>query len=241
MTGGAAGLGRHLAWTLSGAGCQVVVADRDGAAAEACAGEIRRGGGTATAVGCDVTVDADLVGLVGIADELGGADLLVNNAGGWGGAPEQYPDAAVGEWTAVLDLNLWGPMRATQLVLAGMRRRGRGAVVNIASSAGVEDTAYRSPPYAAAKAGLLRLTTSLAGLATQGVSVTCVVPGWIGLERAHRQWAALPARERASLPDLVRPELVADTVVGLVRDDVAGGTVVELLDGDQVRVVPPGG
>ena len=128
-------------------------------------------------------------------------------------------------------------MRAVQLCLAGMRERGEGAVVNVASSAGIESSAYGSPPYAVAKAALVRLTTALAGLAEEGVRVTCVVPGWVGLPRAQAEWAALSEHDRERLPELVPPELVAEEIVRLVREDADAGTVVELLDGSQRRVV----
>jgi 3-oxoacyl-[acyl-carrier protein] reductase len=230
VTGGASGLGEHLVRTFVHEGAAVVVADRDAVLAEALVDTVRRAGGSATAVRCDVTVEDDLLHLVAAADALGGADVLVNNAGGWGGAPSQYPQAPPEDWQSVLDLNLGAPMRLLQLALDGMRRRGRGAVVNIASSAGVETTGYGSPPYAVAKAGLVRLTTALAGLQEEGIRVTCVVPGWIGLPRAHVERAALSPTDRAASPELVPPELVAAEVVRLVRDDAAAGTIVELLD-----------
>lgn len=241
VTGGASGLGEHLVRAFAHEDAHVLVADRDVALAGALVDTLRRAGGSATAVRCDVTVEDDLLHLVAAADALGGGDVLVNNAGGWGAAPTQYPQAPPEDWQAVLDLNLGAPMRLLQLALEGMQRRGRGAVVNVASSAGVETTAYGSPPYAVAKAGLVRLTTALAGVQDEGIRVTCVVPGWIGLPRAHAERAALSPTDRAASPELVPPELVAAEVVRLVHDDVAAGTVVELLDGEQRRVVPPGG
>jgi 3-oxoacyl-[acyl-carrier protein] reductase len=239
VTGGATGLGGHLVRAAAGAGAHVVVADRDGDAASPLADAVRAGGGSAPPSRCDVTSEDDLVALVAVAEALGGVDVLVNNAGGWGASAVQYPDAPPEDWDAVLDLNLRAPMRALQLSLPGMRRRGRGAVVNVASSAAVERTAYGSPPYAVAKAGLVRLTTALAGLEREGVRVTCVVPGWIGLARAPAERAALDPHEQAALPALVPPHLVAEEVVRLVRDDAGAGTVVELLDGSDRRVVLP--
>jgi 3-oxoacyl-[acyl-carrier protein] reductase len=237
VTGGASGLGEHVVRAFVGAGAHVVVADRDAAGAGALAAELRGAGGTVTAVGCDVTIEDDRHALVTLAEALGGVDVLVNNAGGWGDRPAHYPDAPPEDWEHVLDLNLRAPMRLLQLCLEGMRLRGRGAVVNVASSAGVETTAYRSPPYAVAKAGLVRLTTALAGLAEEGVVVSCVVPGWVGLPRAHAERAALAATELKAAPELVPPELVAAEVVGLVRAEGSGGTVVELLAGSSRRVV----
>lgn len=239
VTGGASGLGEHVVRAFVAEGAHVVVADRDTAAAEALAARVRAEGGAATGVRCDVVDDGDLLALAALTDRLGGVDALVNNAGGWGEGPSHYPDAPPASWEHVLDLNLRAPMRLTQLVLAGMLRRRRGAVVNIASSAGVETSAYGNPPYAVAKAGLVRLTTALAGLQPDGIRVTCVVPGWIGLPRAHAELAALSPNDRAASPRLVPPELVAAEVLRAVRDDVAAGTVVALLDGDRRRVVPP--
>ncbi|MGG5260623.1 SDR family NAD(P)-dependent oxidoreductase [Phycicoccus avicenniae] len=238
VTAGGGGLGAHLVHALAREGCHVVVADRDADAAARVAEEVRDGGGRATDVRCDVLVDDDLRALVDLTRGLGGVDLLVANAGGWGGASEQYPGAEVGDWSAVLDLNLRAPMLLLQLCLPSMRARGTGAVVTVASSAGVEAGAYGSPPYAAAKAGLVRITTSLADLGAEGVRVTTVVPGWIGLDRAHREWDALPEDERAGLPALVPPSLVAAEVVALARDG-AGGRVVTLLDGERREVLHP--
>ena len=241
VTGGASGLGACLTRAFAQVGSHVVVADRDGAAALDLVAEIRAQGRPATGCRCDVTDEDDVRRLIAVAEELGGVDVLVNNAGGWGGSPVQYPDAPPEDWSAVLDLNLRAPMRAIQLCLAGMRWRGEGAVVNVASSAGIEGSAYGSPPYAVAKAGLVRLTTALASLADEGVRVTCVVPGWIGLPRAHAERAALSEQDRGRLPELVPPELVAHEVVRLVSEDAAAGTVVELLDGSRRRVVHPDG
>ena len=239
VTGGASGLGEHVVRGFAAVGAHVLVADRDAAAAQQVAEGVRAGGGAATACGCDVTVERDLLALLDVADRWGGVDVLVNNAGGWGASSQPYPEAPPEVWSDVLHLNLHAPMRALQLSLPGMRARGRGAVVNVASSAGVEASAYGSPPYAAAKAGLVRLTTAVAGLQDEGIRVTCVVPGWVGLPRALREWAALTPDQRVALPALVPPELVADEVVRLVQEDDPGGSVVLMLDGSSRRVVLP--
>ena len=136
---------------------------------------------------CDVRVPADVEAAIeAVCSRHGGLDLLVNNAGGVGAA--NYPTASFDSWRAILDLNLTGPMLATQLALEPMRARGGGAVVNIASSAGIGLAPYGSPEYGAAKAGLIRFTSTVASLrGTMNVRVNCVVPHWIGLERAHAE------------------------------------------------------
>jgi NAD(P)-dependent dehydrogenase (short-subunit alcohol dehydrogenase family) len=117
-------------------------------------------------------------------------------------------------------------MALTQRLLP---RLGGGAVVNVSSSAGLARGAYASPEYAVAKAALVRFTTSLADLAdSHDVRVSCVVPGWIGLDRAIRERARLPPDER---PDLVPPELIARTIVDLAEDQTSAGRVVVLDEG----------
>lgn len=202
VTGAGAGLGRAIALGLADAGAAVVVADVDVQAAEETAALVRARAVTAHVVQADVRDRQDADRLVRAAVEAGGPHVLVNNAGGWTPG-EQYPMAEPAAWMATLTLNLTAPMLLTQLVLEPMKRLGGGAIVNIASSAGMGDAGYGSPEYGAAKAGLIRFTSSLADLdTTHRVRVTCVVPGWIGLDRAHAELAAMSEIERAAAPPL---------------------------------------
>ena len=232
VTGAGGGLGREIAVALARRGVAVLVADRDPAAAEDAAAAVRECRVGGWAFQCDVTEETDLRALADRARDLGGADVLVNNAGGWTPG-EQYPAAAYDDWSRTLDLNLRAPMLLTQLFLDDLdRRRGPhrpGAVVNVSSSAALGAEGYGSPEYAAAKAGLVRLTTALADPGTADrARVMAVVPGWIGLPRAHEEWAALTDEERAGLRPLVPPAEVARAVVDLVAHGRAG-QVVELL------------
>jgi NAD(P)-dependent dehydrogenase (short-subunit alcohol dehydrogenase family) len=216
VTGAAAGTGRALARRLAAEGAEVIVADVD----EEAGREAARG--IARFVRTDVTRPQDLERLIAGA---GGLRVLVNNAGGWIDGP-QFPDAPVESWSRALDLNLRGPMLATQLAIGPMRRAGGGVVVNVASSAGIESTAYASPEYGAAKAGLVRLTTSLAAL--EGVRVNCIAPHWIETDRARAELAAMTPEERANAPGTIPLETVCDAVMALIADDGAAGRVVEL-------------
>lgn len=222
VTGAASGLGRLIAEALREAGSTVVAVDIDP--------------GERICV-ADVATDQGRASVLEAAESLGGADVLVNNAGGWSTGGAQFPDAEPGSWRAAVELDLVAPMALTQLLLPGLRR-GHGAVVNVASSAGVGTTAYASPEYAAAKAGLVRFTTSVADWRERyGVRVNCVVPGWIGLARAYEELAAMPARTRAATPALVPPGLVVSQIVRLLRDDSLSGRVVTMLDGDHDPVL----
>lgn len=227
VTGGAGGAGAAIARRLDEEGATVVIADV--VAPEG----IEDGGFVRT----DVRVPGDLEHMVAFAVERhGGVDVLVNNAGGWG-PTANFPKASPLEWGATLDLNLRGPMLATQLVLEPMRGRGGGAVVNVASVAGIWRGAYESPEYGAAKAGLIRFTTCMAH--SRDVRVNCVVPDWIATERAKAELAAMTPEARAAEAPLVDPVDLADTVVELIADDALFGRVVLLLRGEPRRMLDP--
>jgi 3-oxoacyl-[acyl-carrier protein] reductase len=237
VTGGGAGLGREIALGLARSGHGVVIADTDPAAAQACAQSIAALGVPARAVDGDIRIPAEAERVVRTAAEMGGPGVLVNNAGGW--TPErQYPAAAPAEWAATIALNLTAPMLLSQLVLEPMRDLGGGAIINIASTAGIASDPYESPEYGAAKAGLVRFTTSSAGLAdSHRVRMMCVVLDWIGLDRARAQWAAMSPDQQASTRPLIPPEDIVTVVLDLVRDGKPG-TVVEMLGGERPRARP---
>src|SRR2546429_2258500 len=125
--------------------------------------------------------------MVAFADAtFGGLDVLVNSAGG---TPDpHFPDAPAAHWGRTLDLNLRGPMVAIQHALPLLARRG-GAVVNISSVAGLGFRGAVSPEYAAAKAGLMRLTAALGRLDGR-VPANSAVPDWV---RTPAPPARLPA------------------------------------------------
>jgi NAD(P)-dependent dehydrogenase (short-subunit alcohol dehydrogenase family) len=221
VTGAGAETGRAIALRLAAGGALVVVADVDEPAAEETVAQIAAQGGHATAIQVDVTNDDDVRRMIDFAGrDGGGPHVLVNNAGGWGAA--NYPEATPDRWSATLDLNLRGPMLATQLALEPMRKAGGGVVVNIASTAGIATDAYASPDYGAAKAGLADLPD---------VRVNCVVPDWIETERAKGELQRMTAAERAAAGPLVPMADVAAAVVAFVHDDSLAGRVVVLRGG----------
>jgi NAD(P)-dependent dehydrogenase (short-subunit alcohol dehydrogenase family) len=219
VTGGGSGLGELIARAVADRGLLVVVADVDGAAAT-------RVAGAEAAVTADLRDPHQVPHVIERAVALGRLKWWVNCAGAWSPSA-QYPDGD--EWRGTLALDLETPMLATQLCLGPMQSYGGGAVVNVSSSAALGDAAYASPEYATAKAGLIRFTTSAAGLAaTHGVRVSCVVPHWIGLPRAYNEWAALSREDRAASGGLVPAAEVVDAVLSLADDAASAGRVVEL-------------
>jgi NAD(P)-dependent dehydrogenase (short-subunit alcohol dehydrogenase family) len=239
VTGAGAETGRAITLRLGAEGADVVVADVDQAAGNETVRRAVSAGGRAAFVETDVRVIDDVHRMVALAERtFGGVDILVNNAGG---TPEpHFPTAGYMHWGATLDLNLRSPMLATQVALEAMRRRGGGAIVNIASTAGLGFRPYISPEYGAAKAGLIRFTSSLSSLREEmNVRVNCLVPDWIGTDRAAEELAAMSPRERAvELPPLPMKE-VTDAVVELIRDDSLGGRVMVMWREERRGLVDP--
>lgn len=224
VTGAGVGSGLAIAERLLVAGARVVLTDR--AETEGSAGLLRAAGDRAAFVAADLTRDADIEHVVEFAVRtFGRLDVLVNNAGGGTQVTGRFPEVAPEEWTRTLHLNLRTPLLATQLALPHLRAAG-GVVVNIGSSAGLGTDPYRWPEYGAAKAGLIRATTSLARM--DGVRINCVAPDWLATDRALAEFAALsPAERSTSRPPIPLPRL-CDAVVTLIEDEDAAGEVVAL-------------
>jgi NAD(P)-dependent dehydrogenase (short-subunit alcohol dehydrogenase family) len=236
--GGGAGTGRAICLALASAGAKVVVADIDVDGGAETVRQIAASGGGTAFVPADVTVEEDVRRMVDVADQtFGGLDILVNSAG-LTPAPH-FPAAPVEHWSRYLDVNLRGPMLAIHHALELMTGRGGGAIVNIASVAGLGSAPHSSPEYAAAKAGLIRLTATLAPLAERGVRVNCLVPNWIGTEEVQREIAAMTPEERAEVPDqLTPPEEIAAAVVRFVEDETMAGRIMIWWTGEEPRLVP---
>jgi NAD(P)-dependent dehydrogenase (short-subunit alcohol dehydrogenase family) len=219
VTGASRGLGRALSGALAATGYQVIIDARDGtalraAAAELCATHDLPASQVLPLAG-DVTDPAHRADLAAAAADLGGAALLVNNAGTLGVSPlpalADYPPAGL---RSAFEGNVVAPMALTQLVLPGLRRLG-GAVLNITSDAAVE--AYAGwGGYGAAKAALEQASHVLAA-EEPAVRVWWVDPGDLRT-RMHQQ--AYPGEDISDRP---LPETVAPAFVRLVAERMPSG------------------
>jgi NAD(P)-dependent dehydrogenase (short-subunit alcohol dehydrogenase family) len=238
VTGGASGIGAATAARLAAEGVRVAVLDRDVEGVEP----------RYVAVRADVTDDASVRAAVDSAvAELGGLDVLVNNAGiGAQGTVEDNDDE---EWHRVLDVNVLGIVRTTRAALPYLRRSDRAAVVNtcsIVAWAGLPNRAL----YSASKGAVQALTLAMAAdHLHEGVRVNCVNPGTADTPWVQRllNAAADPEQERARLEArqptgrLVTADEVAGAVVHLADPRSSGttGTVLAVDGGMHGLRLPP--
>jgi len=225
VTGAAVGIGRAIAVRLAAAGASVVVADLDASGGQQTCELI---GSSARFVQLDMRDDDAVRELMACRPQI-----LVNNAGGGAVLSPCFPEATVSRWTASLEVNLRAPMLTTQLALDGMEAAGGGCVVNVSSTAGLGFGVHVSPEYSAAKAALIRFTSTLAPLRDRGIRVNCVVPDWVATPRGVRERDDLAPADRGLA--LVPLDTVTDTVVRFVEDETLAGRVILLDRGAEPR------
>jgi len=175
--GGSSGIGEATAERLAAEGAKVaVVASGSLAKAQAVADRIAAAGGRAWAYAADVRDVAAIRAVVdAVGRDLGPIDILVNSAGVY--YPTQIGETSEEAFDRMADVNLKGTFFAIDAVAPGMKARGRGRIVNVASVAGYRGSP-RFPLYSATKAAVVMLTKALAGdLAPHGVHINAIAPG----------------------------------------------------------------
>ena len=178
ITGGAKGIGKGCSEMLSAHGASIVVADFNLEAAEETAALIRKAGGKAKAVACDVTKDADLTGLVAATlAEFGQINILVNNVGGGGAGRESPATLTVEQFAHTFQLNVFSSWRLAQLCAPHMQDAGYGSIINMSSMSSVNKSPAISA-YASSKAAINHMTANLAfDYGPAGIRVNAVGPG----------------------------------------------------------------
>ena len=240
VTGSSRGIGEAIAAKLARHGAGVAVHGRDRAAVAAVVTAIRDSGGTAIGVTGDVTALGQLEAMRReIEDGLGPVTILVANAGGNFTPPaplEQIPEEG---WRATVDGNLLATFLTLKCFLPGMKERGRGSIVTMASAAGRRPDARSPIPYGAAKAAIALLTQDVAAqVGPYGIRANCIAPETILTARNRER---IPVSQQAAmagdhpLKRLGTPEDVASAAAFLASDaaawitglvlDVSGGAV----------------
>jgi NAD(P)-dependent dehydrogenase (short-subunit alcohol dehydrogenase family) len=227
VTGGARGIGRAIVERFAQEGAAAIgLIDVDRARGEASAAALG-----ATFLQCDIGIESQVgAAMRSLLEEWGRVDILVNNAG-----INAYYDATtmtVDEWESVFAVDLKGAWLCAKHVIPKMRERGEGSIVNIASIHALM-TVRGMFPYAAAKAGIVGLTRSLAlDVAEAGIRVNAVCPGWVRTALVQEWFDAQPDPAIAEqsvlavqpLGRIGRPEEIASFVSWVASDEASFAT-----------------
>jgi len=240
VTGGGSGLGRQMAHALAECGADLVLCARKVERCEETAAELEPTGVRVLTMACDVRVPEQVQAVVDrTLAELGGVDVLVNNAGtSWGASPEETP---LDGWEKVLDVNVTGPFLFAQAAGRVMIERGHGKVINVASVAafrGAPQEAMNAIAYNTSKGALVSFTRDLAvKWARFGINVNAIAPGWfpsdMSQEVLNRSGDTLRARiplQRYGGPDDLKGAVVF--LASAASDYVTGVTLP--VDGGQL-------
>ena len=188
VTGSTSGIGLAIAHVLAGEGCNIMLNGMgDKAAIDALVAEFPRKYGIKTVYsGADMSKPGEIRQMAAdCATEIGGADIVVNNAGIQCVSPvEEFPDD---KWDAVIAINLSAAFHLIKATVPGMRKNNFGRIINIASAHGLVASANKSA-YVAAKHGIVGLTKTVAlETAESGITCNAICPGWVNTPLVQKQ------------------------------------------------------
>ncbi|HUF12487.1 MAG TPA: SDR family NAD(P)-dependent oxidoreductase [Longimicrobiales bacterium] len=218
VTGASYGLGAATARALAARGARLALVARSREALEALAAELTAGGTQAVAIPADLAQpDAPAEVVAAVERELGGIDILINNAGVEHTAA--YHELPTADIDLLIDVNVRAPMVLTRLVLPGMVERRRGHIVHMASLAGIASPAFHEG-YSASKAALIAFSHSLrASYRGTGVSSSVIVPGFVSEAGMHERMKQEVGVKTPALVGAVRADAVVRAVLGAIEHD----------------------
>lgn len=213
ITGGASGIGAEIVRAFVGEGAAVCVADLDAGASERLAAELG-GAPRVVAVRVDVTDENDVErGVETAAQQLGGIDILVSNAGIQ--HLDEIVDASFANWKRMLAVHLDGAFLTARACLRHMYARKRGGTILLTGSVHSKEASVRKGPYVVAKHGLLGLCRVIAKEgAPHGVRANVICPGFVRTPLVERQIPELAAQMGVSEQEVVEGVMLKTTVDG---------------------------
>jgi NAD(P)-dependent dehydrogenase (short-subunit alcohol dehydrogenase family) len=228
VTGAGSGIGKGIATVFFREGAKVVLADRDEKAGKKTAEEIRRSGGDALFVKCDVSEEEQVKAMIQTTvAKYGRINVLVNNAGI--GVYKSVLDTTSEEWDRCLAVNLKGVFLCSKYAIPHIKAAGGGAIVSIASVHSYQNVGGTAP-YAASKAGVVALTRVMAiDYGRDKIRVNAICPGWIDTpltqgifaDAADPQKAKHEVERRQILGRLGTPEEVGEAAAFLASDEAS--------------------
>jgi short-subunit dehydrogenase len=208
ITGASSGIGKATALAFAKAGIDVALVSRSQEKLEGVAAVAKEIGVEAKAFTVDLGSVAQVkTKIQAIADEFGDIDILVNNAGI--GYTANLSDTPLEDWQRVIDLNITSVFQCMMAIVPGMRQRGKGTIINIASIA-AKQTFPGWGAYCVSKAGLLALSQTLAQEErVHGIRVTAICPGAVNTEI----WDTETVNVNFDRTKMLTPEIVAQTIL----------------------------
>lgn len=253
LTGASEGIGRATAIAFADEGCRLLLCARRPEPLHALREEIAGLGVEVDAVALDVTAGDAADRLLGAAEALGGADVLVNNVGG-SQRPVRLLEMPEEQWRSDFDLNFFSAVRLALAAVPGMREKGWGRIVNIASTVGRQPDPWFGA-YSASKAALINFTKNLSiAFSREGILANCVIPGLVETERIRERSTEAGLASGQSAEEVLdkmmakapiavgrpgTPEEVAGAIVFLASEQaswISGACLA--VDGGTIRAAP---
>jgi NAD(P)-dependent dehydrogenase (short-subunit alcohol dehydrogenase family) len=211
VTGGSKGIGRAIALTFAEAGADVAIAAREMENLNAVKGEIEKTVQRCVAISADLSLDKEVKRLHDtVLSELGNIDILVNNAGV--GYMVALTDLTYQQFSETLKLNTWTAVYLSQLCYPGMKERGKGVIINIASTGGIKPDIFAGA-YSASKSALIMFTKQMAcEWGNDGIRCVAICPG---LVRTDMSADLVAHREAHGFQNLVNRVGEPDEIAGM--------------------------
>ncbi|MBL8737717.1 MAG: SDR family oxidoreductase [Planctomycetes bacterium] len=228
VTGSSRGIGRAIAEALARAGHRLVLTARDEAGLRATAAAVQELGAEVLTVVADLRQPDAPTRVVAAAEQrFGGVDAVISNAGT---APsDKVENTTPAMLQEVFDLHVGAPLAFARAVVPGMKRRGRGCLLHLASTAGLRGYPFTSA-YTAGKHGMVGLARALhAELGPAGIRVLALCPGFVDTDITRSAAAAIAARGRITADEAMARMAAQNRIGRMHRPHEVAAAVVELL------------